>query len=81
MPVEPTDPAHPDHLDDPDDLAGAEETAEFGVEAPEADAVEQRAALAPRRDTPLAADLPEPADEADRAEQARVVELDEDDYR
>ncbi|KUL34356.1 hypothetical protein ADL22_30315 [Streptomyces sp. NRRL F-4489] len=81
MPVEPTDPEHPDYLDDPDDLVGGEEAAEFGVEAPEADAAEQQAALRPPRDTPPTTDLPEPADEADRAEQARVVELDEDDYR
>ncbi|MBO1337065.1 hypothetical protein [Streptomyces sp. VRA16 Mangrove soil] len=55
---------------------------EIDVEAPEADAAEQSADLTPDGD-----DVPgEPADpdgsnEADRAEQARVVSLDEDDYR
>ena len=50
------------------------------IEAPEADIVEQQ--------TPLHLDLEEPltpmpfdVDEADAAEQSRVVELDEDDYR
>ncbi|NGO45047.1 hypothetical protein [Streptomyces ureilyticus] len=73
---------------DPETLAEADSTSadstEFDVEAPEADAAEQHAELAPHRDEPLtgsnAANLAD-ANEADRAEQARVVELDEDDYR
>ncbi|RLU99367.1 hypothetical protein CTZ27_15645 [Streptomyces griseocarneus] len=73
MPVDPTDP---DTFEDEDATA-----AEFDVEAPEADTAEQHADLAPRRDDPLEHGDPDSADEADRAEQARVVELDEDDYR
>ncbi|GAA3046395.1 hypothetical protein GCM10020000_27850 [Streptomyces olivoverticillatus] len=48
---------------------------------PEADAQEQHADVAPHRDEPLHHFDPAAANEADRAEQARVVELDEDDYR
>jgi hypothetical protein len=52
------------------------------LEAPEVDAAEQRAALRPD-DDPAArrAEVPFDANEADAAEQDRVVELDEDDYR
>ncbi|MCC3767255.1 hypothetical protein [Streptomyces sp. UNOC14_S4] len=72
MPVDPTDPETFE-----DDESG---TASLDVEAPEADAAEQHADLAPHRDEDLTGDS-DSADEADRAEQARVVELDEDDYR
>ncbi|MFI0261664.1 hypothetical protein ACH4OW_21810 [Streptomyces sp. NPDC017056] len=72
MPVDPTDP---DTFEDETD------TAEFDVEAPEADAAEQHTDLAPHRDEPLTGVDPGAANEADRAEQARVVDLDEDDYR
>ncbi|MGK5640845.1 hypothetical protein ACSNOK_21400 [Streptomyces sp. URMC 126] len=78
MPVDPTDP---DTFEDLDDTEGAAVATEIGVEAPEADAAEQLADLAPVRDEPLTGIDPGTADEADRAEQARVVELDEDDYR
>ncbi|NGO08579.1 hypothetical protein G5C60_13340 [Streptomyces sp. HC44] len=71
MTVDPTDP---EILEEP-------ESPEFDVEAPEADAAEQHADLAPRRDEPLTGSDPDNANEADRAEQARIVELDEDDYR
>lgn len=71
MTVDPTDP---ETLDEQNDT-------EFDVEAPEADAAEQHADLAPHRDDPLTGADPASANEADRAEQARVVELDEDDYR
>ncbi|MPY63341.1 hypothetical protein [Streptomyces spongiae] len=71
MTVDPTDP---ETLDEQNDT-------EFGVEAPEADAAEQHADLAPHHDDPLTGADPDSANEADRAEQARVVELDEDDYR
>ncbi|MFJ6794529.1 hypothetical protein [Streptomyces sp. NPDC091268] len=51
------------------------------VEAPEADAAEQRVDLRPEEDEPVTApELGEAAD-GDAAEQARVVPLDEDDYR
>ncbi|MEF3115855.1 hypothetical protein [Streptomyces chrestomyceticus] len=72
MPVDPTDP---DTFEDETDAS------EIDVEAPEADAAEQQADLSPHRDDPLTGIDPGSADEADRAEQARVVDLDEDDYR
>ncbi|MFF3712212.1 hypothetical protein [Streptomyces phaeochromogenes] len=71
MTVDPTDPETIEESDD----------TEIGVEAPEADAAEQHADLAPHRDEPLTDANKDSADEADLAEQARVVELDEDDYR
>ncbi|MFD8571669.1 hypothetical protein [Streptomyces sp. NPDC057694] len=55
---------------------------EIGVEEPEADAAEQSTELTPGQDdVPAAVADPDSADEADRVEQARVVALDEDDYR
>lgn len=53
----------------------------YGVEAPEADAVEQHHDLVPHRDDLPTADEPLEANEADRAEQARIVEENEEDYR
>jgi hypothetical protein len=57
---------------------------ESDLEAPTADAVEQRLSVAdddeePFDDGPL--ELPLDVNEADAAEQQRTVELDEDDYR
>jgi uncharacterized protein YbjT (DUF2867 family) len=50
------------------------------IEAPEADAAEQRATLRDAEErTPTY--IPFEVDEADASEQLRVVELDEDDYR
>ncbi|MCC3778724.1 hypothetical protein [Streptomyces sp. UNOB3_S3] len=76
MPVDPTDPdTFEEELDD-------EAVAmEFDAETPEADAAEQHADLSPHQDDSLAHADPDAANEADRAEQARVVELNEDDYR
>ncbi|MFF1377325.1 hypothetical protein [Streptomyces sp. NPDC058308] len=73
MSVDPTDP----------DTFETEETQEpeVDVEAPEADTAEQHTDLAPRRDDSLVEADPNSASEADLAEQARVVSLDEDDYR
>ncbi|MBZ4324299.1 hypothetical protein [Streptomyces huiliensis] len=79
MPVDPTNPDTFEDFDDAED--GATVATEIGVEAPEADAAEQHTDLAPTHDDPLTAIDPDAANEADRAEQARVVELDEDDYR
>ncbi|MFJ3303073.1 hypothetical protein ACIPSA_08140 [Streptomyces sp. NPDC086549] len=59
----------------------ADEVPQFDVEAPENDAAEQHADLAPDRDDPLEDVDPASANEADIIEQARVVTLDEDDYR
>ncbi|MTE20883.1 hypothetical protein F0L17_17520 [Streptomyces sp. TRM43335] len=78
MPVDPTDP---ETFDDFEDSENAPSTDRFGVEAPEADAAEQQADVLPRRDTPLLGSRSPEVDPADAAEQARVVELDEDDYR
>ncbi|WP_370423710.1 hypothetical protein AB8O64_35130 [Streptomyces sp. QH1-20] len=69
MPVDPTDP----------DTFEAEGTAT--IEALEVDSAEQHAYLARQCDAFLADGDPDSADERDRAEQARVVELNEDDYR
>ena len=51
------------------------------VEAPEADAAEQRTDWTQKRDDPMTDADPSAANEADLAEQARVVSLDEEDYR
>ncbi|MER7984391.1 hypothetical protein ABTY53_02110 [Streptomyces noursei] len=74
MHVDPTDPdTFEDATNDPNHT-------QIDVEAPEADAAEQHADLAPHRDeTVTGGDFS--ANEADRAEQARVVELNEDEYR
>lgn len=58
-----------------------ENATEIDVEAPENDAAEQHADLAPEHDDPLTDVDRDRANEADLAEQARVVSLDEDDYR
>ncbi|WP_030662279.1 hypothetical protein [Streptomyces rimosus] len=72
MPVDPTDP---------DTFEDEADTTEFDVEAPEADAAEQHADVGRPQDDPLTGIDPSVANEADVAEQARVVDLDEDDYR
>ncbi|MFJ8714507.1 hypothetical protein ACIRD9_15180 [Streptomyces violaceus] len=74
MAVDPTDP-------ETFEAEEAPEAQEYDVEAPEVDAAEQQADLAPDRDDPLIDADPGRANEADLAEQARVVSLDEDDYR
>ncbi|MEU8435046.1 hypothetical protein AB0F18_19390 [Streptomyces sp. NPDC029216] len=51
------------------------------AEAPEADAAEQHADIQPQEDDPLTGGDRGEAPEADAAEQARVVPLDEEDYR
>ncbi|MFE1584751.1 hypothetical protein [Streptomyces sp. NPDC059402] len=73
MTVDPTDPETFD-----DEAAEAEER---GVEAPDADTAEQRTDVGQVRDEPLTDVEPDRANEADLAEQARVVSQDEDDYR
>jgi hypothetical protein len=60
--------------------ADDEAETELDLEAPEADAVEQHIDLLQHRDVPIT-ERPLDVDPADAAEQARVVELDEDDYR
>jgi hypothetical protein len=74
MAVDPTDPETFEDQETP-------EGEEFAVEAPEADAAEQHTDVAPERDDPLTGVSPDRANEADLVEQARIVSLDEDDYR
>ncbi|ARF57287.1 hypothetical protein [Streptomyces gilvosporeus] len=71
----PADPTEPDTFEDDSDMT------EFDVEAPESDAAEQHAELAPQHDEPLTGADRTAANEADLAEQARVVEINEDEYR
>ena len=73
MAVDPTDP----------ETFETDETPETpdDVEAPEVDAAEQHTDVAPNRDDPLTGVDPDRANEADLVEQARIVTLDEDDYR
>ncbi|NUP23158.1 MAG: hypothetical protein HOZ81_45305 [Streptomyces sp.] len=74
MAVDPTDPET--FVDD-----DAEEAQEIDVEAPAADAAEQHTDIRPDHDDPLTGEDQDRANEADLAEQARVVSIDEDDYR
>ncbi|MEU6310227.1 hypothetical protein [Streptomyces sp. NPDC047014] len=68
------DPAEPDTFREPFPKS-------LDDEAPEADVAEQRAELRPGEDDPLTGAGPDDAADGDAAEQARVVPLDEDDYR
>ncbi|RZB14985.1 hypothetical protein StrepF001_35470 [Streptomyces sp. F001] len=74
MAIDPTDPETFENED-------TEEVLEYDVEAPDVDAAEQHADVTPDRDDPLTGVDPARANEADLVEQARVVSLDEDDYR
>ncbi|MGW7368965.1 hypothetical protein ACWGI8_37460 [Streptomyces sp. NPDC054841] len=77
MAVDPTDP----ETFAEDDQGQSLTSDELDEETPEADAAEQHTELQQRRDDPLTTIHPDTANEADAAEQARVVALDEDDYR
>ncbi|GGR68543.1 hypothetical protein GCM10010252_03110 [Streptomyces aureoverticillatus] len=67
---------------DPDTFAAEQaEEEESSPETPEADSAEQHTDLAPEQDDSLKDADPNAANEADLAEQARVVSIDEDDYR
>ncbi|MFI8825824.1 hypothetical protein [Streptomyces sp. NPDC053431] len=68
------DPNEPDTFAEEEDVVLDEET-------PEADAAEQHAELQQREDEPLGQIPHESANDADAVEQARVVALDEEDYR
>lgn len=74
MTVDPTDP-------DTFVPEGVEAAESSSPETPEADSAEQHADLAPQEDDPVQDADRDTASEADLAEQARVVALDEDDYR
>ncbi|WP_030822885.1 hypothetical protein [Streptomyces hygroscopicus] len=73
------DPSDPDTFEDSAENTG--ETTGYDVEAPEADAAEQHFEVLPQRDEPPRVDEYLEANEADRAEQARIVEVNEEDYR
>ncbi|MCM3302642.1 hypothetical protein [Streptomyces pseudogriseolus] len=75
MAVDPTDP---ETFEEDEDV---QEGVEYDVEAPEVDAAEQKTEVRPEEDDPLEEVDPGRANEADLVEQARVVSLDEDDYR
>lgn len=68
---------------DPSDPETFEDTQpdEPDQETPRADAAEQQADLQQRRDEPLTEIDRDSANEADAAEQARIVAQDEDEYR
>ncbi|WP_327304691.1 hypothetical protein OG730_14840 [Streptomyces sp. NBC_01298] len=68
------DPAEPDTFQ-------SELRESLDVEAPEADAAEQNTELNPVDDDPLTPVGQREASAGDAAEQTRVVNLDEDDYR
>ncbi|MGW4222290.1 hypothetical protein ACWEG1_02430 [Streptomyces bauhiniae] len=72
------EPTEPDEIESHDDdtESGIED-----VEAPEHDAAEQRAPLVEERDEPLTEVDPDRGSEGDLIEQARVVRIDEEDYR
>ena len=67
------DPTEPEIFDETEDA--------LDPEAPEADAAEQHTELTPQDDDLETVGDPDNANEADLAEQARVVEINEDDYR
>ncbi|MEV4917550.1 hypothetical protein AB0K47_12155 [Streptomyces tirandamycinicus] len=80
MAADPTDPDAVTEYDQgmPNELGELEELDE---ETPEADAAEQHTEVRPVADEPLTRIDPAGANEADALEQARVVALDEEDYR
>ncbi|CAM5437702.1 hypothetical protein [Streptomyces canus] len=78
MPYDPTDP---EAFTESEAFEEEDDAVELDVEAPEVDAAEQHTDIAPDRDDPLTGVEPDRANEADLVEQARVVSLDEDDYR
>lgn len=79
MAVDPTDPETFEEDDEGRSIALEDD--ELDEETPEADAAEQNTELQQRGDDPLPHIDPVAANEADAVEQARVVALDEDDYR
>jgi hypothetical protein len=71
----------PEDNRDHEDYEAEDGATEVAVEAPEGDAAEQHTDVTPQHDVPLTGENTDRASEADLAEQARVVKLDEDDYR
>lgn len=66
---------------DPETFQGDDDAAELSQETPEANAAEKHTGVRLDRDEPLTRVDPDAANEADAVEQARVVALDEDNYR
>lgn len=66
---------------EPDTFTEEEEDVVLDQEIPEADAAEQHTDLQQREDEARTHVEQDSANEADASEQARVVDLDEDDYR
>lgn len=84
MSADPNDPdIFPNGTAEEEPAAGTNsgELEEIDGEIPEADAAEQHTDVRPEGDDPPAPLDTTEADEADAAEQARIVSLDEDDYR
>ncbi|MFI1395154.1 hypothetical protein [Streptomyces sp. NPDC020681] len=75
MSVDPTDPETFEEFEEDDEAAALDE------EVPEADASEQHMTVRPEHDDPLTGINRDAVNEADAMEQARIVALDEDDYR
>ncbi|MFV2118678.1 hypothetical protein ACE14D_09595 [Streptomyces sp. Act-28] len=81
MTVDPTDPETLAELARENGATGTTGTTGLDEETPEADAAEQHTELRQQSDDPPSRIDPTTANEADAVEQARVVALDEDDYR
>jgi hypothetical protein len=66
---------------EPGPETGSEVGSEVGLETPDADAAEQHTSVHEEVDHIWPDQIPLDADEADVADQSRIVEIDEDDYR
>ncbi|MFE6161462.1 hypothetical protein ACFQ7F_21410 [Streptomyces sp. NPDC056486] len=80
MTVDPSDP-ETFQAEEATDTTAIGHINDISTETPEADAAEQHTDLAPSQDDSLEGADTAAANEADLAEQARVVSIDEDDYR
>ena len=81
----PKDPSNPDAFEDAESPSGDSDLSlpDAGPETPEADAAEQFTDLLEEEeeDTPLTESMLDEVNPADAAEQARVVEINDEDYR
>lgn len=80
MPVDPSNPDTFEDADEPFDDSG-HPLRETSPETPDADAAEQLADLQEQQDAPLIEGSLDEVNPADAVEQARVVEINEEDYR